>query len=394
MTVTSRFARTGLAGAWRDLDRGERHSLVGMAVTVLALNIIGWGVLFAFVVPGHYTVHGSAFGVGLGVTAYTLGMRHAFDADHIAAIDNTTRKLVAENKKPMSVGFWFSLGHSTIVFVLVALLAFGVQELAASLSDDNSDLERWTGLFGTLVSGTFLLLIGLLNLMSLIAIHRVFREMRRGAYDEARLERELDNRGALNRVLKPVVAAVRAPWHMYPVGLLFGMGFDTVTEVGLLVIAGGAAATGLPWYSILVLPILFCAGMSLFDSIDGSFMNFAYGWALARPLRKIYYNLVVTGLSVVVAMLIGAQEIISILTAKFDITDGVLGWIGGLDLGAMGFIIVGLFVGTWLTAVLVWQYGGVQARWESGLAAAVPPERTAAVPPERAAAPETAASAE
>ncbi|WP_083742670.1 HoxN/HupN/NixA family nickel/cobalt transporter [Rhodococcus sp. MTM3W5.2] len=387
MTVTSRFSRTGLVRAWRELDRGERRSLVGMTVTVLALNVIGWGVLFAVVVPGHYTIHGSAFGVGLGVTAYTLGMRHAFDADHIAAIDNTTRKLVAENKKPMSVGFWFSLGHSTIVFVLVALLAFGVRELAASLSDDNSDLTRWTGVFGTLVSGTFLLLIGLLNLMSFIAIHRVFREMKRGAYDEARLERELDNRGALNRLLKPVVAAVRAPWHMYPVGLLFGMGFDTVTEVGLLVIAGGAAATGLPWYSILVLPILFCAGMSLFDSIDGSFMNFAYGWALARPLRKIYYNLVVTGLSVVVAMLIGAQEIISLLTAKFDVTDGLLGWIGALDLGAMGFIIVGLFIGTWLTAVLVWQYGGVQARWESGLAAAVPRGRTAAVPPERTTSP-------
>jgi high-affinity nickel-transport protein len=377
MTVTSRSARTGLARAWRNLDRGEQRSLVGMAVTVLALNVIGWGVLFAVVVPGHHMVHGSAFGVGLGVTAYTLGMRHAFDADHIAAIDNTTRKLVAENKKPMSVGFWFSLGHSTIVFVLVALLAFGVRELAASLSDDNSDLTRWTGVFGTLVSGTFLLLIGLLNLMSFIAIHRVFREMKRGAYDEARLERELDNRGVLNRVLKPVVAAVRAPWHMYPVGLLFGMGFDTVTEVGLLVIAGGAAATGLPWYSILVLPILFCAGMSLFDSIDGSFMNFAYGWALARPLRKIYYNLVVTGLSVVVAMLIGAQEIISLLAAKFEVTDGLLGWIGALDLGAMGFIIVGLFIGTWLTAVLVWQYGGVQARWESGLASSPSPEKAA-----------------
>ncbi|MFG1781648.1 HoxN/HupN/NixA family nickel/cobalt transporter [Rhodococcus oryzae] len=388
MTVTSRFTRTGLIRAWRDLDRGERRSLVGMAVTVLALNVIGWGVLFVVVVPGHYMVHGSVFGVGLGVTAYTLGMRHAFDADHIAAIDNTTRKLVAENKKPMSVGFWFSLGHSTIVFVLVALLAFGVREIAASLSDDNSDLTRWTGVFGTLVSGTFLLLIGLLNLMSFIAIHRVFREMKRGAYDEARLERELDNRGALNRLLKPVVAAVRAPRHMYPVGLLFGMGFDTVTEVGLLVIAGGAAATGLPWYSILVLPILFCAGMSLFDSIDGSFMNFAYGWALARPLRKIYYNLVVTGLSVVVAMLIGAQEIISLLTAKFDVTDGLLGWIGALDLGAMGFIIVGLFIGTWLTAVLVWQYGGVQARWESGLAA-VPPEQRATSPsPGKAASPE------
>lgn len=342
-----------------------------MTVTVVALNVVGWAVLLGLVVPGHYTIEGSVFGVGLGVTAYTLGMRHAFDADHIAAIDNTTRKLVADGKKPMSVGFWFSLGHSTIVFVLVALLALGVRQLATSLSDDNSDLEKWTGLFGTTISGTFLILIGILNLVSLIGIHRVYTKYKAGTFDEEQLEKELDSRGALNKILGPVMKMVRKPWHMYPVGLLFGLGFDTVTEVGLLVIAGGAAATGLPWYSILVLPILFCAGMSLFDSIDGSFMNFAYGWAFAQPVRKIYYNMVITGLSVAVALLIGSQEIISIFTDKLDIHDGFLGAIGNLDLGAMGFIIVGLFVATWLIALLVWRYGRIEERWQAQSGAAV-----------------------
>ncbi len=355
------------ARAWRALDRAQRRSVAGMAVTVLALHLIGWSVLLFLVVPGHFQVNDTVFGVGLGVTAYTLGMRHAFDADHIAAIDNTTRKLVAEGRKPMSVGFWFSLGHSTIVFVLVALLAFGVRTLASDLQDEDSTLQRWTGLFGTGVSGTFLILIGLLNLASLIAIWRVFRRMREGRFDEQRLERELDSRGLLNRMLAPAVRAVRRPVHMYPVGLLFGMGFDTVTEVSLLVLAGGAAATGLPWYSVLVLPVLFSAGMSLFDSLDGSFMNFAYGWAFARPVRKIYYNLVVTGLSVAVALLIGAQEIISILADKLELT-GPFAWIGNLDLGAMGFVIVGLFVLTWVIALAVWRFADVERRWQAGLA--------------------------
>ncbi len=347
------------------------RSVIGMSVAVVALHILGWGTLLLFVAPGHYVIEGSVFGVGLGVTAYTLGMRHAFDADHIAAIDNTTRKLVAESGKRnvQTVGFWFALGHSTVVFVLVALLAFGVRALASGLEDDNSALQRWTGLWGTSVSGTFLILIGLLNLASLVGIWRVFRRMRRGEYDEAQLERQLDSRGLLNRVLRPVIGLVRRPRHMYPVGVLFGLGFDTVTEVGLLVIAGGAAATGLPWYSILVLPVLFSAGMALFDSLDGSFMSFAYDWAFAVPVRKIYYNLVVTGLSVAVALLIGGQEIVSIFAEKLEVESGIVAWIGNLDLGDLGYIIVSLFVLTWAVAIAVWRVAGVERRWQDGLAA-------------------------
>ncbi|RLP31272.1 HoxN/HupN/NixA family nickel/cobalt transporter [Nocardia seriolae] len=342
-----------------------------MGLAVLALHLLGWGTLLLFVVPGHHVVQGSVFGVGLGITAYTLGMRHAFDADHIAAIDNTTRKLLAENGRARShtVGFWFALGHSSIVFVMVALLAFGVRALAGSLENQGSGLHEWTGLWGTTVSGSFLIAIGLLNLVSLIGIWRVYRRMRGGDLDEAALERALAERGLLNRFLGPVMRLVRTPWQMYPVGLLFGLGFDTVTEVGLLVIAGGAAATGLPWYAILVLPLLFSAGMALFDSLDGAFMSHAYDWAFARPVRKIYYHLVITGLSVAVALLIGVQEIVSIFVEKLEITSGFVAWIGNLDLGALGYIIVGLFALTWAAALAVWRFTDIETRWERDLAA-------------------------
>ncbi len=362
MWIIVRIADTPSATP-RPRDGRQRRGVAGMASVIVALHVLGWSALLLVVVPGGYVVDGAVFGVGLGVTAYTLGMRHAFDADHIAAIDNTTRKLVADGRKPLSVGFWFSLGHSTIVFVLVALLAFGVKALAGNLREEESGLHRWTGVFGTGISGTFLLAIGLLNLVSLIGIWRVFRGMRRGTYDEAALRQKLDDRGALQRVIGPLTRAVRAPWQMYPVGLLFGLGFDTVTEVSLLVIAGGAAATALPWYAILVLPVLFSAGMTLFDALDGAFMNYAYGWAFAGPLRSVYYNIVVTGLSVVVALMIGAQEMISVLADEFGIADGPVAWVGGLDLGAMGLLIAGLFVLTWAVAVAVWRFGRLEQRW-------------------------------
>jgi high-affinity nickel-transport protein len=353
-------ARTALSG-------DERRSLWGMGGFILLLHVVGWGVLIGLVAPHGYQVGGQLMGVGLGVTAYTLGMRHAFDADHIAAIDNTTRKLMGEGKRPLSVGFWFSLGHSSVVFVMVALLAFGVRALATQLGDNQSTLQRATGLWGTAVSGIFLILIGLINLAALIGILKVFRGMRRGHFDDAAFEDQLDKRGFLNRILGRVTRTVTKPWHMYPVGLLFGLGFDTVTEVGLLVVAGGAAAANLPWWAVLTLPILFAAGMSLLDTIDGSFMNFAYGWAFSKPIRKIYYNITITALSVAVALLIGGIELISILTQKLDITTGVLASIGSVDLNSVGYWIVGLFVATWAVALAVWRFGRIEQRWESHL---------------------------
>ncbi|MHB8274084.1 MAG: Nickel transporter NicT [Dermatophilaceae bacterium] len=361
-------ARPPLSGNARPpLSGDERRSVLGMGGFILVLHVVGWGVLVGLVAPHGYAVGGQLVGVGLGVTAYTLGMRHAFDADHIAAIDNTTRKLMGEGKRPLSVGFWFSLGHSSVVFVMVALLAFGVRALAAQLGDDQSALQRATGVWGTSVSGIFLILIGLINLAALIGILKVFRGMRRGHFDEAALEEQLDKRGFLNRILGKVTRAVTKPWHMYPIGLLFGLGFDTVTEVGLLVVAGGAAAANLPWWAVLTLPILFAAGMSLLDTIDGSFMNFAYGWAFSKPVRKIYYNITVTALSVAVALLIGGVELISILTEKLDITSGLLASIGSVDLNSVGYWIVGLFAVTWAVALAVWHFGRIEQRWESNV---------------------------
>jgi high-affinity nickel-transport protein len=301
--------------------------------------------------------------VGIGVTAYTLGLRHAFDADHIAAIDNTTRKLMADGGRPLSVGFFFSLGHATIVLCLALLFCLGVRALAGPVASDGSGLHSVTGTIGTGVSGTFLYVIAGLNVAILAGIVRVFRAMRRGVYDEAALEAQLDARGLMNRVLGRFARGIRAPWQMYPLGLLFGLGFDTATEVALLFLAAGAAGAGLPWYAILCLPVLFAAGMSLFDTIDGSFMNFAYGWAFSRPVRKIYYNLVVTTLSVAVAFGVGTIELLSVAAQKLRLDGGFWVWVSTLDLNLVGYGIVGLFVATWAGAIAVWRLARIEERW-------------------------------
>ena len=284
-----------------------------MTATVVGLNVAGWGMLAA-ALGGHYHISKTTvFGFGTGALAYTLGMRHAFDADHIAAIDNTTRKLVGDGKRPLSVGFFFSLGHSSVVFALAVLLNFGIRGLDEQVKDGGSHLQYTTNIIGTCVSGFFLFLIAAFNIVILAGILKVFREMRSGAYDDEELEGQLNERGLMNRFLGPLARRVDTPWKMYPIGFLFGLGFDTATEVALLVLAGTAVVGGLPFYAILSLPILFAAGMSLFDTIDGCFMNFAYDWAFAQPVRKVYYNLTITGLSVFVAVFIGATELLGLL---------------------------------------------------------------------------------
>ena len=354
----------------RSLTRGEWTAIGAMATVVVLLHVAGWVTLGFIVAPRHYAVGSSGvFGLGLGLTAYTLGMRHAFDADHIAAIDNTTRKLMSEGRRPLSVGFWFSLGHSSVVFGLCGLLAFGVRALAGQVEDNASALQQTAGLIGTSVSGVFLYLIGIINLVVLVGILKVFRRMRRGVFDEEALEAHLNSRGFMNRLLAGVTRAVTKPWQMYPVGLLFGLGFDTATEVSLLVLAGGAAAFALPWYAILTLPILFAAGMSLLDTIDGCFMNFAYGWAFSKPVRKVYYNITITGLSVAVALVIGTIELVSILADRLGITSGPLAAVAGLDLNDVGYAIVALFVATWVVAVAVWHLAGIEEKWSADLQA-------------------------
>jgi high-affinity nickel-transport protein len=336
----------------------------GMALTIVGLNVLGWLMLTA-AVSGHYHLSQTKiFGFGTGVLAYTLGMRHAFDADHIAAIDNTTRKLIQDGKRPLSVGYFFSLGHSTIVFILAVLLNFGIRALNGQVSNDSSGLHHWTGIVGTLVSGAFLYLIALLNLIVLASIVKVSREMRQGKYDDAELERQLENRGFMNRFLGGYAKRIDTPWKMYPVGVLFGLGFDTATEVALLVLAGSAVVGGLPFYAVISLPILFAAGMCLFDTMDGCFMNFAYDWAFAKPIRKIYYNLTITGLSVFVAFFIGTIEILGLIAGEYNLTGGFWDYMANFDINRAGFIIVGVFVVTWIVALAIWHYGQIERKWE------------------------------
>jgi nickel/cobalt transporter (NiCoT) family protein len=341
-----------------------------MAGIVIGLNVLGWAMLAA-AVSGHYHINGTQiFGFGTGILAYTLGMRHAFDADHIAAIDNTTRKLVNDGKRPLSVGFFFSLGHSSVVFVLALFLNFGIRALDSQVKNGGSGLHNMTTIIGTTVSGTFLYIIAVLNIVVMVGIVKVFREMRSGKYNDDQLEEQLNKRGLMNRFFGPLARRVDAPWKMYPIGVLFGLGFDTATEVALLVLAGTAAVSGLPFYAILSLPILFAGGMCLFDTIDGCFMNFAYDWAFARPVRKVFYNLTITGLSVFVALFVGTIEILGLIGTEYNLSGGFWAFMADFNINKAGFVIVGMFVATWIVALAIWHFGKIEHRWDLAAAEA------------------------
>ena len=349
------------------LSPAEWRRVGAMGAAVVALHAVGFVVLIALVAPHHYALGTSgAFTVGIGLTAYTLGLRHAFDADHISAIDNTTRKLMADGKRPLSVGFFFSLGHSTIVFALAALFALGLRALSGPIQNGGSAFHSATSLIGTGVSSVFLFIIGALNVVILMGIVRVFRDMRHGRYNEAELDDKLDSRGLMNRFLGRFTKAVKEPWQMYPLGALFGLGFDTATEVALLFLAAGAAGAGLPFYAILCLPVLFAAGMSLLDTIDGSFMNFAYGWAFSKPVRKVYYNITITGLSVTVAFVIGTVELLGLAANELTLHGHFWSWVAGIDINTLGYIIAGLFALTWALAIAIWRLGRIEERWSLG----------------------------
>ena len=360
-------ARSRLAQFRASLSAQDRRSLLGMVGFIVFLHVLGFGVLFGLVVPHNYHLGGDhpVFTAGVGVLAYTFGLRHAFDADHIAAVDNTTRKLLADDgrRKPLSVGFWFSLGHSSIVFALTFLLSIGLKAVAGPVADDSSALHSATGVIGASVSGLFLWVLGILNLIVLMGIVSVFRRMRDGEFDEAELEEHLNKRGLMNRLLGGLTRSITKPWQIYPVGLLFGLGFDTATEVGLLVLAGGAAAFNLPFYTILVLPVLFAAGMCLLDTIDGVFMTAAYGWAFLKPVRKVFYNLTITAVSVAVALVIGTIELIGVLAHQADITSGPIAAIADIPLDYAGYGILALFVLAWAIALAVWRYGRIEEKW-------------------------------
>jgi nickel/cobalt transporter (NiCoT) family protein len=348
-----------MARAW---DRKDWREFGALVAAIAVLHIVGFGSLALLIAPNHYHVGTQVFGVGLGITAYTFGLRHAFDADHIAAIDNTTRKLTADGGKPKSVGFWFAMGHSMMVLTMAVLVVVAAK-VAGELTDDASPVRHELGIAGTLASGLFLWLIGIINVVALIGIWKVFTALRRGEFDEQDLEEQLDNRGLLARILRPVMKRIKRPIQMFPVGVLFGLGFDTATEVALLALAGTGAAAGLPWFAVLTLPLLFAAGMSLMDTADGLFMTVAYDWAFAKPVRKIYYNLTITGLSIAVALLIGTIELVGVLHDNMDWSNPFSDWISAIDLNNVGFIIVGLFAVTWLIAIGYWKVSGIEKRW-------------------------------
>jgi high-affinity nickel-transport protein len=369
---TGRPARFGILGyaarAANALTAAERRRAGLMFLSIAALHIIGFGVFIAFVLPSHYR----GLGIGVAALAYSLGLRHAFDADHIAAIDNTTRKLMSEGKRPLSIGYWFSLGHSTIVVAIGVGVVVAEKGVYGAVSNHNSSLQQFGGVFGTLVSATFLYLIALLNVIILAGIFRVFRAMRQGDYDEAELERQLNNRGLMSRIFGRWMKTIDKEWKIYPVGVVFGMGFDTATEVTLLATTALLASKHLPFYSIMCLPILFTAGMCLMDTIDGMFMNFAYSWAFFNPVRKVYYNLAITGLSVSICFFIGTVEVLGLLPAELGgLHSAFWTYMAGFDINKAGFVIVGMFVACWLGALGYWKFGRVEERWGARLK---PPE--------------------
>ena len=347
----------------RALRSREWARLGGMAAVIAAINALGWGLFVVVVLPHHF--HYATLGVGFGVavTAWTLGTRHAFDADHISAIDNVTRKLMADGKRPLGTGFFFALGHSTIVVAVGAGISVAARTVFGAIVNPSSTYETLGGALGTVASAGFLYLIAGLNVVVLAGIVKVFRDMRRGIYSEEQLERQLQARGLMYRFFGRFTRSINHTWQMFFVGAIFGIGFDTATEVVLLAATAYAATSRLPFYAVLALPLLFSGGMTLFDSVDGCFMNFAYGWAFARPVRKVYYNLVITGLSVAAAFLIGTVEMLGVLTSQLHLHGPFWAFMANFNINRAGFTIAGLFVIVWAVALTVWRFGNIESRW-------------------------------
>jgi len=344
-------------------SRSETARLGGFFGAVAVLHLLGWG-FFLYYAHDFGRVY-----AGAGALAYSFGLRHAFDADHISAIDDTTRFLLQKGKRPLGVGFFFSLGHSTIVFGLSLAIAFAAQAVQKHIHT----FQEIGGLIGATVSGTFLWIVGILNLIVLIGIVKIWKQMKTGAYKKDELEELLLQRGFMNRIMGSRFRNfISSSWQMYPVGVLFGLGFDTASEVGLLAITAAAAtqatsATGapvhIPFLGIIALPLLFAAGMSLMDTADGAFMSRAYGWAFTSPLRKVYYNMITTALSVFVALAVGTVEYVQVLSDHLHLDGPVIGWINNLSFETLGYVIVGTFVFTWVGSVVLFKLRRVEERW-------------------------------
>jgi nickel/cobalt transporter (NiCoT) family protein len=294
---------------------------------------------------------------GLGIIAFVFGVRHGIDADHIAAIDNTTRKLMQEGGRPLTVGTWFSLGHSTIVVGLIAAFVVSTRAIAGSIPA----LQSTGAIFGTAVSGTFLWIIGLVNVVIALGIYKIFVELRNGRLNDAQLDELLTKRGFLNRYFSSLFKIVKKPWHIYPIGVLFGLGFDTASEVALIAISVGVGvSSNVPLWMILVLPFMFTCGMVLVDTTDGVAMRVAYGWAFLKPIRKIYYNLTITVISVLVAFVVGSVELFQVVSGELGLKGVFWSWLGSVDFETLGFGIVLIFIVAWLLSIAVYKYRGYE----------------------------------
>ena len=337
-----------LLGLFDDQPHNLRSKTIGIYVLLVAANIAAW--LWALIEFGDRpALLGAAF------LAYIFGLRHAVDADHIAAIDNVVRKLMQGGKRPISVGFFFSLGHSTVVILAVAVIA----ATAAALKTQFTAYKDIGGVIGTSVSAGFLLLLALANLMILRGVWRNFQNVRHGgSLDEDDLDILMSKCGFFARIFRPLFRTVNKSWHMYPLGFLFGLGFDTATEIGLLGITAVEAAQGLSLWSVLVFPALFTAGMALIDTTDSAVMVGAYGWAFVNPIRKIWYNLTITAVSVIVALLIGGIEALGLVVDKLKLQGNIWQAISGLneDLSSFGFVVIGVFVASWVLSVAIYRW--------------------------------------
>jgi high-affinity nickel-transport protein len=348
-----------LTRVWRDAPPDLKRRLIGIYGLLIGFNVAVWATLL---------LSSARYGLllGLAPVAYGFGLRHAVDPDHIAAIDNTTRKLMQSGQRPVAVGFFFSLGHSTVVFALSVLVAIA----AAFVRTNLPRLQNVGAVIGTSVSGGFLLIIAIINLIVLADIYRTWRQVVRGdSYDDQTLDEYLQNRGLLTRLFRPMLLVVTKSWNMYVIGLLFGLGFDTASEVGILGMSATAGAGGMPVWFILLLPMLFVASMALVDTTDGVAMLGAYGWAYIRPVRKLYYNMNITLISVVIALVVGGIEVLSVVSHETGTMAGPFGWAAGVDFGNLGFYIIGMFVVSWAISALVFKLRGVD-RLDDALARA------------------------
>jgi nickel/cobalt transporter (NiCoT) family protein len=335
------------------LSRREKGKVAVLFAAIIAVTLFGF---FASFEIGRFAI----VLAGLGFVSYVLGLRHGVDADHIAAIDNTTRKLLQEKKRPLAVGTWFSLGHSTIVVGLIIAFVFAARAISSSVPTLQAD----GNIVGTLVSGGFLWIIGLVNVIVVLGIYQVFKNMKEGKLDQSQLDDLMDKRGFMNRFFHRFFKIVNKPWQIYPIGVLFGLGFDTATEVALIAISVGVGVSAnVPLYYVLVLPLMFTCGMVLVDTTDGVAMRMAYGWAFLNPLRKVYYNLTITIISVMVAWLIGSVELLQVLSTELNLGGGFWVWLDGLNFETLGYGIVAIFIGSWVISMVYWKVNRFEQRY-------------------------------